>query len=76
MRSNIGLIALFFFLTITFMFLMIGHFVENERVFTAGGGFGIVTAAIAFYCACANLYSPASNFFSLPLGPIPKDKPS
>ncbi|KAL5534816.1 hypothetical protein ACEPAG_1280 [Sanghuangporus baumii] len=74
LRSNVGLISLFFFLTLTFMFLMIGEFTGNNKVHEAGGGFGIVTAAIAYYCACANLFSRESSFVSLPLVPIPKPR--
>lgn len=76
MRSNAGLISLFFFLTLTFMLLMIGHFVTNVNILKAGGGLGIVTAWIAYYCAVANLYSKESSFFSLPLLPVPGPKRS
>ena len=74
LRSNAGLITLFFFLTLTFMFLMIGHYVTNENITKAGGGFGIVTAFIAYYCGAANMYTRESSFFSLPLVPIPGPK--
>ncbi|KAL5534963.1 hypothetical protein ACEPAF_3054 [Sanghuangporus sanghuang] len=74
LRSNAGLISLFFFLTLTFMFLMIAEFTGNNSVHETGGGFGIVTAAIAYYCACANLFSRDSSFVSLPLLPIPKPR--
>ncbi|KLO17883.1 hypothetical protein SCHPADRAFT_867515 [Schizopora paradoxa] len=73
LRSNAGLISLFFFLTLTFMFLTIAQYKpENIKIQKAGGGFGIVTAFIAYYCAAANLYSRESSFVSLPLAPIPK----
>ncbi|EJD04596.1 uncharacterized protein FOMMEDRAFT_19827 [Fomitiporia mediterranea MF3/22] len=71
LRSNFGLISLFFFLTLTFMFLTIGKYVTNDKINMAGGGFGIITAFIAYYCGVANMYSRESSFFSLPLGPIP-----
>jgi len=75
LRSNLGLISLFFFLTLTFMFLTIGQYKPgNVHIVKAGGGFGIVTAFIAYYCAAANLYSRESSFVSLPLVPIPKPK--
>ena len=73
LRSNIGLISLFFCLTITFMLLMIGDYVNEVAITKAGGWFGIVTAFIAYYCAAANLLTRESSFFLLPLGPIKKD---
>lgn len=38
----------------------------------AGGGFGLLTAAIAYYCAMAELLRPDDAWFTLPLGHIPK----
>lgn len=38
LRSNLATAALFFFLDITFMFLMIGQFNFHENMFKAGGG--------------------------------------
>jgi len=75
LRSNAGLIALFFFLDLTFMFLTIAEYKPNNpKIAKAGGGFGIVTAFIAYYCAAANMYSRESSFVSLPLMPIPGPK--
>ncbi|THH04677.1 hypothetical protein EW145_g5343 [Phellinidium pouzarii] len=74
LRSNSGLITLFFFLDLTFMFLTIGSFVTNPKITSAGGGFGIITAFIAYYCGCANMLSRESSFFTLPLYPIPGPK--
>ena len=71
LRSNFGLISLFFCLTLTFMFLTINQFVTNAKIGKAGGGFGIVTAFIAYYCGAANMFSVESSFFSMPLLPIP-----
>ena len=74
LRSNAGLIFLFFMLTLTFMFLTIGKYVSNQKITTAGGAFGIITAFIAYYCGAANMYSVESSFFALPLAPIPKPR--
>ena len=74
LRSNAGLISLFFFLTMTFLFLTIAQFVDNVKIQKAGGGFGIITAFIAYYCGAANMLSRESSFFMLPLVPIPPPK--
>jgi len=71
LRSNAGLITLFFFLTMTFMLLMIGKFIDHVGITKAGGALGIITAFIAYYCGCANMLSRESSFFTLPLAPIP-----
>jgi len=73
LRSTAGLASLFFFLTLTFMFLAIGSFLpDNVKLTKAGGGLGIVTAAIAYYCAAASIITPDSSFFPLPVGALPK----
>lgn len=77
LRRNIGLIALFFFLTITFALLGAGKFSANNAVVLdkAGGAFGIITAFIAFYVGTAELLSDRANsWFVLPLGAIPKGR--
>ncbi|OCH89821.1 hypothetical protein OBBRIDRAFT_639764 [Obba rivulosa] len=74
LRRNIGLIALFFFLTLTFMMLGISKFVvsASEACGKAGGALGIITAFIAFYVGTAQLLVPSESYFRLPLGDIPK----
>ncbi|PWN48283.1 putative FUN34-transmembrane protein [Violaceomyces palustris] len=67
-RSSIGLVTLFFFLDITFLLLFIAEFGGNANVKTAGGAFGILTAAIAWYVGAAGLLSPDTSFFQLPVG--------
>ncbi|KAM5537504.1 hypothetical protein V8D89_008831 [Ganoderma adspersum] len=77
LRRNIGLIVLFFFLTITFALLGAGKFsADNGVALTkAGGSLGIVTALIAFYVGTAELLSDRANsWFVLPLGPMPKGR--
>jgi hypothetical protein len=71
-RVNIGLMALFFFLDITFLLLMVGEFTGNATVHKAGGGFGIATAFIAYYCGTSQLLSSDNSFFTLPIGIIKK----
>jgi len=71
-RVNIGLMALFFFLDITFLLLMAGEFTGNIKVHKAGGGFGILTAFIAYYCGTSQLLSRDNSWFTLPIGVIKK----
>jgi len=72
LRSTAALASLFFFLSITFMLLMIGAFTAKETVNKAGGGFGILTAAIAYYCAASNLMTPSQSYLALPQYALPK----
>ncbi len=71
-RTSVAIVALFFFLDLTFMFLMIGEYTEHITYTKTGGGLGIVTAAIAYYAAASGLMSPESSYFALPAGDLPK----
>ncbi|CUA71395.1 hypothetical protein RSOLAG22IIIB_04610 [Rhizoctonia solani] len=73
-RASIALAALFFFLDVTFMLLMIGEFMQKTEVTQAGGVTGAITAFIAFYTGAAGLYSPDASYFILPVGDLPKRK--
>ena len=72
-RSSVGLVSLFFFLDLTFLLLAIGHLVGDGATTTAamtvkaGGAFGIVTAAIAWYVGANGLLTPDTSFFTLPV---------
>lgn len=74
LRRNVGLIALFFFLTLTFLLLGISKLITTNSVAVgkAGGALGIVTAFIAFYVGTAQLLIPEESLFVLPLGNIPR----
>jgi len=63
---NVGLSLLFFFLTITFMLLAAG--VTHPKSNKAGGWFGVITAAIAFYIAFAELTNDTLKKDIVPLG--------
>jgi succinate-acetate transporter protein len=67
LRKSVGLSVLFFFLTITFMLLAIADFSGTATIGKAGGGFGIVTALVAYYCGLAELLTE-DDAFTLPLG--------
>ncbi len=72
-----GLIVLFFFLTITFALLGAGKFSTAHAVALdkAGGALGIVTALVAFYVGTAEMLSESAlSWFRLPLGQIPKGR--
>jgi succinate-acetate transporter protein len=70
LKKNVAFIALFGFLTLTFMMLAIGAFNDSTSATKAGGALGVVTAAIAFYTGTSELLGKDS-LFSLPLGKIP-----
>jgi succinate-acetate transporter protein len=70
LRRNIGFISLFVCLTITFLLLGIAKFYQSDVINQAGGGFGIITAFIAYYCAMAEILRPDDSLFTLPLGQL------
>jgi len=70
-RSNGGIMALFGFLTMTFLLLTLGCFFQHDQkapngLTRAGGIFGIITALIAWYNALSGLLTPESSYFTLP----------
>jgi succinate-acetate transporter protein len=67
LRTHAAFIALFGFLSLTFILLGAGFFVGNTKVIKAGGGLGIVTAFIAYYIACSELFTRSNTFFTLPV---------
>jgi succinate-acetate transporter protein len=69
LRTNLALVALFFFLTITFILLTVCKFLQgNLDLQRAAGACGILTASIAWYAAFASLLKRGENsYFSLPV---------
>ncbi|KAI7876085.1 hypothetical protein K492DRAFT_152059 [Lichtheimia hyalospora FSU 10163] len=67
-RSTVGLVTLFFSLTITFILLAAADFNNSATTKVAGGAFGVVTAIIAWYNALAGLLTKESSYFTLPVG--------
>lgn len=67
LRKSIGLSALFFFLTLTFMLLAIGFMMKKINIQKAGGYVGIVTAMIAYYCGLADMLT-SNDIFQIPTG--------
>jgi uncharacterized protein len=72
LRSSIAFFGLFFTLTITFILLAIGYYLNDNTNWTkAGGWFGLITALFAWYNAVAALWNPGNSFIKLPLGQFP-----
>ncbi|CAB5395648.1 unnamed protein product [Rhizophagus irregularis] len=70
-RSSVGIMSLFFFLTMTFLLLTLGKFFQLDQtpvngITKAGGVFGVITALIAWYNALAGLLTPETSYFTLP----------
>lgn len=71
LKSSVALVSVFFFLTITFLLLMLGEFFRSIPALPqAGGAFGIITAFLAWYTAAAGLLQPDTSHFVLPTGPL------
>ncbi|PWN43945.1 hypothetical protein IE81DRAFT_321860 [Ceraceosorus guamensis] len=70
MRSSITLIVLLVLLDITFLLLGSFYYTGNTALERAGGGFGIATAIVAYYLAMGSFLTPATSYFTLPLGSL------
>ncbi|KIY64328.1 FUN34 transmembrane protein [Cylindrobasidium torrendii FP15055 ss-10] len=71
LRKSAAFIALFGFLSLTFLLLAVGEFGPHPLVAKAGGAFGIVTAFIAYYIGLSELLSSEKKAVAhLPLVPF------
>jgi uncharacterized protein len=70
LKSNLALIGVFGFLTLTLLSLSLSHLTGTSALLTVGGYLGIVTAILAWYTALAGLLSSGKSAFTLPVGPI------
>ncbi|THH14075.1 hypothetical protein EW146_g6205 [Bondarzewia mesenterica] len=70
-RKSVGFIAIFSFLSVTFILLAAGEFKREPKIAKAGGGTGIVTAMIAYYVGLAELLAMDGVTF-LPVGRLPR----
>ena len=70
LKTNGALIAVFFFLTLTFLALAIGAFGGGSTWGNIGGWLGIITAILAEYTALAGLLSAGRSAFQLPTFPM------
>lgn len=78
LRSTVMFFALFFFLDITFLLLACAAFAKDNGADTAfvkltqaGGGFGMITAFIAWYNAFAGIADSSNSFFLIPVFHFP-----
>ncbi len=70
LRTNLALIGVFLFLTLTFLALAISNFGGGSTFSTIGGYLGIITAILAWYTAAAGMLSSSRNAFTLPIFPL------
>lgn len=68
-RSNLALMAVFFFLLLTFIALTIGFLGGGITWIQIGGWLGIVTALLAWYTALSGLLTATNSPFQLPVFP-------
>lgn len=69
-RTSIGVLSAFVFLTLTFVSLSIGHFALSDFFMKAGGVLGLITSIIVWYCTAATLLTPDLSPISLPVGDL------
>lgn len=69
LRSNLALMAVFFFLFLTFLVLAISELGGGGTLGQVGGWLGIITALLAWYTAVAGILSAGRASFSLPIFP-------
>jgi len=69
-KLNGALVAVFGFLTLTFLFLTIGALGGASGMTTLGGWLGIITAALAWYTALAGVLAGTNSAIRLPTFPM------
>jgi succinate-acetate transporter protein len=70
LRTNVALMAVLFFLFVTFVVLAIGAFTGTTVITQVGGWLGIITALLAWYTAWAGVLESSNAPFRLPVGPM------
>lgn len=73
LRTNLAVLAVFVLLTLTFLFLAIGTFMNDtpapDTMTKVGGWFGIVTAVVAWYASSAGVVNATHGKTVLPTWP-------
>jgi succinate-acetate transporter protein len=69
LRTNLALVAVFVFLTLTFLVLAIGAFAQAEGMTRLGGWLGIITALLAWYTSFAGVTNSTFKRVVLPVFP-------
>ncbi|MGA2211147.1 MAG: acetate uptake transporter [Acidimicrobiales bacterium] len=74
LKTTMAVVAVFFFLTLTFIFLMFGAFDHSTApvngIQQIGGWLGLVTALCAWYASCAGVVNSTWKRVVLPVGPL------
>lgn len=70
LRTNLALMGVFLFLTLTFLALAVANFGGSNTWTAIGGYLGIITAAVAWYTATAGMLAAGRSAFQLPTFPM------
>jgi succinate-acetate transporter protein len=70
LRTNLALISVFLFLTLTFLALAAANFGGGSTWTAIGGYLGIITALLAWYTATAGMLAAGRSLFQLPIFPV------
>ncbi|KAI0024931.1 GPR1/FUN34/yaaH family-domain-containing protein [Xylariomycetidae sp. FL0641] len=73
-RSNLILLCTLSSADITLILIATGMMTGNETILKASSGFGIITAAFAYYAGAAYLYVDGVTPFTLPLFPLSEEQ--
>ena len=69
-RVNGAVLAVFEFLTLTFVALTIGIWSQTSAITKLGGWLGLITAALAWYASCAGVVNSTWKRTLLPVFPL------
>jgi uncharacterized protein len=72
MRTTVVLFSIFIVLNFAFFFLIVGNFTLTANVTKAGGWFGLICAALAWYGSAAGVLKATWGRDLLPNPPMPK----
>jgi uncharacterized protein len=68
-RTNLGIMAVFALLTLTFFFLFLGEYTTTKGLTHVGGALGLVTAVAAWYVSMAGVMNATAKRVILPVFP-------
>ncbi|MGI8591377.1 MAG: acetate uptake transporter [Nakamurella sp.] len=66
-KTSVALMAVFAFLTLTFLFLAIGAYAASESMTRIGGWLGLITALVAWYTSFAGVMNATSKRVVFPV---------
>lgn len=70
LRTNLALMSVFFFLTITYIALAIGAFAASTTWVGIGGYLGVITALLAWYTGAAGMLATVKSPVQFPIFPM------